>query len=49
MSLIFIGWDLLLLFDLEDIREGYEYVKWTLDFLSELLKMSFYVEYQALS
>jgi len=49
MLLIFIGWNLLLLFDLEDIREGYEYVKWTLDFLSELLKADFYAEYQALS
>lgn len=49
MLMLFIGWDLLLLFNLEDIRKEYEHVKWTLDFLSELLKMSFYVEYQALS
>ena len=49
MLSIFIGWNLLLLFNLQDIREGYEYVKWTLDFLSELLKMDFYIEYQALS
>jgi len=49
MLLMFIGWNLLLLFDLEDIKAGYEYVKWTLDFLSELLKADFYAEYQALS
>jgi hypothetical protein len=49
MLMIFIGWDLLLLFDLEGIRKGYEYVKWTLDFLSELLKTDFCIEYRALS
>ena len=49
MLMIFIGWNLLLLFDLEGIRNEYEYVKWTLDFLSELLKIGFYVKYQALS
>ncbi len=49
MLLIFIGWDLLLLFNLEEIREGYEHMKWTLDFLSELLKTSFHVEYWDLS
>ena len=32
MLLIFIVWNLLLLFNLEDIRGGYEGVKWTLDF-----------------
>jgi hypothetical protein len=46
MLSMFIGWNLLLLFNLEDVRKGYEYVKWTLDFLSELLKMSFYMECQ---
>ncbi len=49
MLMIFIGWDLLLLFDLEGIRNEYEYMKWTLDFLSELLKIDFHVKYQALS
>ncbi len=49
MLMIFMGWDLFLLFNLEGIRKAYEYVKWTLDFLSELLKIDFYVEYQALS
>ena len=49
MLMIFIGWNLLLLFDLEGIRNEYEYVKWTLDFLSELLKIGFYAKYQALS
>jgi hypothetical protein len=49
MLMLFIGWNLLLLFNLEDIRKGYEHVKWTLDFLSELLLMWFYVEYHALS
>ncbi len=48
MLMIFIGWDLLLLFDLEGIRKGYKYVKWTLDFLSELLKTDFCIEYQAI-
>ena len=48
MLLIFIVWNLLLLFNLEDIREGYEEVKWTLDFLSELLLLSFYTEYQVI-
>jgi len=49
MLIIFIGWNLLLLFNLEDgIRKGYEYAKWTLDFLSELLKADFYAEYRAL-
>jgi hypothetical protein len=47
--LIFIGWDLFLLFDLEGIRNGYKYVKWTLDFLSELLKADFCIKYQAIS
>ena len=45
MLMLFIGWNLLLLFDLEDIRKGYEQAKWTLDFLSQLLLMWFYVEY----
>jgi hypothetical protein len=45
MLMLFIGWNLLLLFDLEDVRKGYEQAKWTLDFLSELLLMWFYVEY----
>jgi hypothetical protein len=49
MLMIFIGWNLFLLFDLEDIRKAYEYVKWSLDFLSELLKTDFCIEYQALS
>jgi len=49
MLMLFIGWNLLLLFNLEDIRKGYEHAKWTLDFLSELLLMWFYVEYHALS
>jgi len=49
MLMIFIGWDLLLLFNLEGIRKGYKYVKWTLDFLSELLKTDFCIEYQAIS
>jgi hypothetical protein len=49
MLMLFIGWNLFLLFDLEGIRKGYEYVKWTLDFLSELLKIDFYMKYQALS
>jgi hypothetical protein len=49
MLMLFIGWNLLLLFNLEDVRKGYEHVKWTLDFLSELLLMWFYVEYHALS
>lgn len=49
MFLIFIGWNLLLLFNLEDdIREGYEEVKWTLYFLSELLLLSFYMWYQVI-
>ena len=47
MLMLFIGWNLLLLFDLEDVRKGYENAKWTLDFLSELLLMWFYVEYHA--
>jgi hypothetical protein len=45
MLIIFIGWNLLLLFNLEDVRKGYHQAKWTLDFLSELLLMWFYVEY----
>ncbi len=45
MLMLFIGWNLLLLFDLEDVRKGYEQAKWTLDFLSQLLLMWFYVEY----
>jgi hypothetical protein len=49
MLMLFIGWNLFLLFDLEGIRKGYEYVKWTMDFLSELLKIDFYMKYQALS
>jgi len=49
MLMLFIGWNLLLLFSLEDVRKGYEYVKWTLDFLSGLLLMWFYIEYHALS
>jgi len=49
MLIIFIGWDLLLLFNLEGIRNGHEYVRWTLDFLSELLKIDFCIQYQALS
>ena len=49
MLMLFIGWNLLLLFNLEDIRKGYEHAKWTLDFLSQLLLMWFYVEYHALS
>jgi hypothetical protein len=48
MLLIFIGWNLVLLYNLEDIRGGYEEVKWTLDFLSELLLLSFYTEYQVI-
>lgn len=47
MLTLFIGWNLLLLFNLEDVKKGYEYAKWTLDFLSELLLMWFYVEYHA--
>jgi len=47
MLILFIGWNLLLLFNLEDVRKGYENAKWTLDFLSELLLMWFYVEYHA--
>jgi hypothetical protein len=45
MLMIFIGWDLLSLFDLEGTRKGSEYVKWALDFLSELLKTNFCIEY----
>jgi len=48
MLLIFISWNLLLLFNLEDIRGGYEEVKWTMDFLSFLLLLSFYMKYQVL-
>lgn len=47
MLMLFIGWNLLLLFDLEDVRKGYEHAKWTLNFLSELLLMWFYLEYHA--
>ena len=47
MLMLFIGWNLLLLFNLEDVRKGYERAKWTLDFLSELLLMWFYLEYHA--
>jgi len=47
MLMLFIGWNLLLLFNLEDVKKEYEYAKWTLDFLSELLLMWFYVEYHA--
>lgn len=36
MLLIFIGWNLFLLFNLEDIKGEHTKVKWTLDFLSEL-------------
>ena len=49
MLLTFIFWNLLLLFNLEDIRSEYSGVKWTLDFLSELLLLSFWMKYQALS
>ena len=49
MLMLFIGWNLLLLFDLEDVKKGYEHVKWTLDFLSQLLLMWFYMKYHALS
>jgi hypothetical protein len=42
MLLIFVCWNLLLLFNLEDIKGEYAEVRWTLDFLSELLLMSFY-------
>jgi len=49
MLTIFIGWDLFLLFNLEGIRKAYEYVKWTLDFLSELLRIDFCIEYRASS
>jgi hypothetical protein len=49
MLVLFIGWNLLLLFNLEDIRKEYEHAKWTLDFLSESLLMWFYLEYHALS
>jgi hypothetical protein len=48
MLLIFISWNLLLLFNLEDIKREYTEVKWTLFFLSELLLRSFYTEYQVL-
>jgi hypothetical protein len=48
MLLIFIGWNLLLLFNLEDIKGEYTEVKWTLFFLSELLLWSFYTKYQVL-
>ena len=48
MLMIFIFWDLFLLFNLEDIRDGYREVKWTLGFLSELLLDSFKVKYQSL-
>lgn len=47
MLLIFIFWNLLLLFNLEDIRSEYTEVKWTLDFLSMLLLLSFLMSYQA--
>ena len=46
MLLIFLCWNLLLLFNLEDIRGGYEGVKWTSGFLSELPLDSFKVKYQ---
>jgi hypothetical protein len=39
----------LLLFELEGIGKKYEHVKWTLDLLSELLKIDFCMKYQALS
>ena len=47
MLMLFIGWNLFLLFNLEDIRGEYEHVKWTLDFTSELLKSSFDRQYEA--
>lgn len=49
MLLIFIFWNLLLLFNLEDISGEYTGVKWTLYFLSELLLLSFWTNYQSLS
>ena len=49
MLLIFIGWNLLLLFNLLDIKDEYAEARWTLDFLSVLLLLSFYMKYQALS
>ena len=48
MLLIFIAWNLLLLFNLEDIRKEYKEAKWTLCYLSELLLLSFWTEYQIL-
>lgn len=42
MLLIFIFWNLLLLFNLEDIRGGYKGAKWTNDFLSMLLLVAFF-------
>jgi len=47
MLLIFTCWNLLLLFNQEGTRSGYEEVKWTLDFLSSLLLLSFYVNYKS--
>jgi hypothetical protein len=49
MLMLFIGWDLFVLFDLEGIKNEYKYVKWTLGFLSELLLMNFYLEYHVIS
>lgn len=49
MLMVFIGWDLLVLFGLEEIKEEYKHVKRTLDFLSGLLLMWFYMEYQGSS
>jgi hypothetical protein len=47
MLMLFVGWNLLLLFNLEDVKKEYEYAKWTLDFLSELLLIWFHMEYHA--
>jgi len=46
--LISIFWNLLLLFNLADIKGDYIEVKWTLDFLRELLLLNFYEEYEVL-
>lgn len=49
MLMIFIGWNLFLLFNIErSIRFGYKGVKWTLYFLSDLLLLNFCVKYQTL-
>lgn len=49
MLMIFIFWDLLLLFNLEDIRREYPGVKWTFDFLSMLLLFAFLEDNHTLS